>query len=1047
MAKHVISEAYTFTPGTKTVVINGKHVRREQLVLITEVTTNTVIYNFADSNLKATSYSLSTINNVETTTILLNFDTTGMSPVTSKLMIIVDEVNESFMPSETMMDANTKMRVSLPQSLIDTDFEYGPQPTKWETLSLLNGRPSAFYDESSPLGIASLTATNGSRVVSLVTNAAPTTPTTATPIYIQDTIWPEANGWFMPTSVSGTTPNFTITYNTRSNWGGSTGSIFDQTKTFTFVGSLYNGSGIPISVTANTAFTGTTTTLTCTTINAHGLTPGDGILISGTTASTNAPNGTWFVKTTPTSNTFTFDVISAPTGNNITPGSVSGSGLTVTTTAIGGLLASAVVAAGGTNYQAGDIVSVTQAGGSGGLVKIISVAAGVVNGVQIAASGSGYGATGTGLATVLVQNVNTLFPRTWGYSAHRPFDGGVEFTAGLPYSGNQLIRQTRRYFRYQSGKAIMFSTGSNMSTPFKTDAVTSSGDIVTVNTKFPHNLNTGARLRVEGANETAYNGLGDGTFYTVLSVPSLTQLTYRASATPSASIATGNFTIQPYRWFGSQVRLGMFDLQNGFFFEFDGQTLYAVRRSSTFQCAGYISTLGTGSHVVTGTNTQFSKQLNVGDWVVIRGMSHLVHSIESDTSMTIYPDYKGQAITPPMQAIFNRTDNFRTAQSSWNIDKLDGTGVSGYNLDINKMQMWIMDYSWYGAGAIRFGVKNQRGEFVYCHRMAHANAQTEAYMRSGNLPARYELSTIPPITRLTQTLSNSETSTINVASTEFFPTSGTVAIQASGNTGAAIEYINYTGKTATTLTGLTRQVTNLSGPGGLTGLGGTGTAATFTPTATAPIGVSLYAPLVSNAISHWGSSVIMDGRYDDDKNFLFNYGQNATQTFATSGTTFPVFSIRAAPSVDNGIAGILGQRELINRMQVTLRSVGVFSTSTAAVRVSLRLNGRIGTVPGTWTPVGGASLVQYALHGTTGTITGGTDIFTFFVPGGGVTTQTLFDVRDLGNSILGGGNTLNGPATFGNQYPDGPDVLTICVTPLSANAAVAARLAWTEAQA
>lgn len=48
MAKHVILENYTFTPSTRTLVVNGKAIRREQLVLITEVTTNAVIYNFAD---------------------------------------------------------------------------------------------------------------------------------------------------------------------------------------------------------------------------------------------------------------------------------------------------------------------------------------------------------------------------------------------------------------------------------------------------------------------------------------------------------------------------------------------------------------------------------------------------------------------------------------------------------------------------------------------------------------------------------------------------------------------------------------------------------------------------------------------------------------------------------------------------------------------------------------------------------------------------------------------------------------------------------------
>jgi hypothetical protein len=56
MAKHVILESYSFTPGTKTIVVTGKTIRREQLLLITNTTTGTVIYNFSDPSLGATSY-------------------------------------------------------------------------------------------------------------------------------------------------------------------------------------------------------------------------------------------------------------------------------------------------------------------------------------------------------------------------------------------------------------------------------------------------------------------------------------------------------------------------------------------------------------------------------------------------------------------------------------------------------------------------------------------------------------------------------------------------------------------------------------------------------------------------------------------------------------------------------------------------------------------------------------------------------------------------------------------------------------------------------
>lgn len=63
--------------------------------------------------------------------------------------------------------------------------------------------------------------------------------------------------------------------------------------------------------------------------------------------------------------------------------------------------------------------------------------------------------TGTITATGGTQN---LYQRSFGSTVHRPYDGGVNFTAGTPYHGNQLVRQTRRYFRYQSGKGIQFST-------------------------------------------------------------------------------------------------------------------------------------------------------------------------------------------------------------------------------------------------------------------------------------------------------------------------------------------------------------------------------------------------------------------------------------------------------------------------------------------------------------------------------------------------------------------------------------------------------------
>ncbi len=948
MARKVILEtSYTFTPGSSGVgnIIIPRAIPRERLILITNVTTNNVIYNFSDSNLKATSYTINSTS--DTTTVVFNYNTASMS-ASDKIQIVVDENDTKISPAEELMDPVGKMRVSTPQALIDTDFEYGTQQTKWETTTLLNNRPSVFYDPTLPYTITDITG-NGTRTVTVTSTA---NPGVGVPIFVQDTEDPIANGWQLTETSGGTS----FTYVARANV--FNGQIYDSAKSYVFGGSFYTGSQITVSSTGGAAFTNSGTVVTCTTTNAHGLTVGDGIFVRNTTASTNPPNGAFFVKTVPTSNTFTFDVDLAPTGT--------------------------ITATGGT------------------------------------------------------QN---LYARPYTSSIHRPFDGGVSFSTGTPYHGNQLIRQTRRYFRYQSGKGIQFSTGTNLKPSFQVDSITSSGTTVTVRTKFPHNLGTGGTVVVSGATESAYNGT-----FTVTTVPSDLTFTYTALSTPSASPATGfPINVSPGNWYGSKVRIGMFDEQNGFFYEYDGQTLYAVRRSSTDQISGGVSVTN-GSPVITGNasgnfQTFFSSQLKPGDYITIRGMSYLVLSITSNTQMIVSPEYRGTTISSGAVVVTKRSQE-RIPQSQWNIDKCDGTGPSGFNLDLTKMQMLYIDYSWYGAGAIRFGFKNQRGEVIYAHRLPNANYRTEAYMRSGNLPARYECNTISPITYLTSTLANTNTTSMSVNDTSEFPSSGTLCIRGSGNTGATIEYVNYTGKTSTTFTGLTRAVTNLSGPGGLTGGGGTSTAATFTFSATAPVSVEMHSPQTSAIVGHWGSSVIMDGRYDDDKSFLFTAGM-VTGLSIASGATNALISLRLSPSVDSGLTGILGGRELINRMQLTLRELGILSSGN--ILVSLILNGRVSG--GTFTNAGGSSLSQICLHVGAVSVTGGETVYSFFT-GNGIVARELNLVRDLGNSILGGGNTLSAPTSTANIYPDGPDVITVVARNLAASATtVNARISWSEAQA
>jgi len=77
-------------------------------------------------------------------------------------------------------------------------------------------------------------------------------------------------------------------------------------------------------------------------------------------------------------------------------------------------------------------------------------------------------------------------------------------------------------------------------------------------------------------------------------------------------------------------------------------------------------------------------------------------------------------------------------QSSWNGDKLDGTGPSGYTLDPTKAQILWMDFEWLGVGSVRCGFVIN-GQFILCHTFNNANEITNVYMTTATLPMRYEI--------------------------------------------------------------------------------------------------------------------------------------------------------------------------------------------------------------------------------------------------------------------------------------------------------------------
>jgi len=917
-----------------------------------------------------------------------------------------------FTPSLGQQDPVGKFRTSTPQALIDTDFEYGTQPTKWESIALQQNRQSVYYIPQQPLNVSAITGTATANVVTITFTG--TVPSGA-PIFIQNSSNATINGWgYVVTGGTSTTINVVLAPGSATIVDAA--AYYNAALTYVYVGYFYSSCGIQVAAGTSSVVVTSSTVITVTTVNPHGLVRGNYVYITGTTGGTNV-NGAYIVATTDTANTFT----------------------------------------------------VTALGASG----TVTTAAGITN----------------------------IYARPAGFVEPRTFDGGVAFSAGGAVPNQQLIRQTRRYFRYQSGKGIQFSTGSSLKPALFITSITGTGTTATVTSRYSHNLTTGSTIVVAGADQGVYNGS-----FTVASVTSPTVFTYTTQIPITVATATGPaIRISPNTWYGSANRVGMFDLQNGMFFEYDGQRLYAVLRNSINQINGTIA-VTQGQSLVTGTGTQFSSQCAIGSYIVIRGQSYKVLTVTSDTVMYVSPEYRGSTLTG---AVASLTLETRIPQSQW-ADPCNGTGPSGYNIDLTRMQMWYIDYSWYGAGVVRYGFRTSNGVISYVTQIQNNNRQFEAYMRTGNMAAHYESNGVAPVTILSASLStgaattttaainaadvsipltsvtnfnntgvaligseyvyytgisgttligctrgygntiargyasgtNISPSSIDVLNPSLFPPTGTVKVTASSQTGVA-EYITYAGNDGSILYGLTR---------GQTG----GAAATaFTFSATAPVSVELTSLDTVPSLSHWGSSVIMDGRFDDDKSLIFNYGSTPLTTVTSTTQLTPVLAIRVAPSVDNGTVGTLGQKEIINRMQLQLFELGIYATGP--LLVNLVLNGvTTGTYSGGFispvTTAGGAftsSLSQVAQNTTnTVTVTGGESVAAAFTNTNGQTTLDLSGVRDLGNSILGGGLNNTVPASQAGFYPDGPDILYVCVTPLTATAiTVNARLSWKEAQA
>lgn len=82
----------------------------------------------------------------------------------------------------------------------------------------------------------------------------------------------------------------------------------------------------------------------------------------------------------------------------------------------------------------------------------------------------------------------------------------------------------------------------------------------------------------------------------------------------------------------------------------------------------------------------------------------------------------------------NSVDNY-IPQSSWNKDKMDGTGYSGMTLIPTNGNVYKIQYQWLGFGQISFYIENpQTGSFVLVHTIQYANSNTITSVLNPSMP-------------------------------------------------------------------------------------------------------------------------------------------------------------------------------------------------------------------------------------------------------------------------------------------------------------------------
>ena len=278
MAKKLIATGYTINASQNQITVPGI-IQPVRLLLITDINNNKILYNFADPAAGLANFAYN--YDADTTTFTTQLDLSAAGVANNHGLQIFFETDFSRQGfEEAMLDPVNKLRVSNPENLIDTDFEYGLQSSKWETLQTVLNIPTIYSQAGDvPLEqLTSITTTANSKQVR-VTTSANSGLSLGDPVLVQGTTLNAADGFFL---VSGLTNQLEFFYE-MDNAAESTATI-SGSYTSVIPAKFFEGSNLNIDLTSTAIETdgANPSTMTVTTAQTHGLKAGTRVYLRQT---------------------------------------------------------------------------------------------------------------------------------------------------------------------------------------------------------------------------------------------------------------------------------------------------------------------------------------------------------------------------------------------------------------------------------------------------------------------------------------------------------------------------------------------------------------------------------------------------------------------------------------------------------------------------------------------------------------------------------------------------------------------------------------------